>query len=91
MGTIGARKARTIIDHAQHVLGIELLCAAQAADFGEVDKLGKGSKAAYDLVRERVDFMENDVVFYPEMDKTFEMVKSGELLDRVEKVVGELK
>lgn len=28
MGTIGARKARIIVDHAQHVLSIELLCAA---------------------------------------------------------------
>ena len=90
MGTIGARKARTIVDHAQHVLSIELLCAAQAADFREVEKLGKGSRAAYDLVRESVDFMENDVVFYPEMDKTFEMVKSGKLLDKVEEVVGKL-
>ena len=90
MGTIGARKARTIVDHAQHILSIELLCAAQAADFREVEKLGKGSRAAYDLVRESVDFMENDVVFYPEMDKTFEMVKSGKLLDKVEEVVGKL-
>lgn len=90
MGTIGARKARTIVDHAQHVLSIELLCAAQAADFREVEKLGKGSRVAYDLVRESVDFMENDVIFYPEMDKTFEMVKSGKLLDKVEEVVGKL-
>ena len=55
-----------------------------------MEKLGKGSRAAYDLVRESVDFMENDVVFYPEMDKTFEMVKSGKLLDKVEEVVGKL-
>lgn len=91
MGTIGARKARTIVDHAQHVVSIELLCAAQAADFGDIEKLGKGSRVAYDVLREKVDFMENDVIFYPDMDKSFEIIKSGKLLEKVEQVVGELK
>lgn len=91
MGTIGARKARTIINHAQHVVSIELLCASQAADFGEVDKLGKGTKEAYDTLRSKVDFMENDVIFYPDMDKSFELVQSAQLLENVEKVIGELK
>ena len=48
MGTIGARKARTIVDHAQHVLSIELLCAVQAADFGSPQILGIGSKEEID-------------------------------------------
>lgn len=91
MGTIAARKARTIVDHAKHVISIELLCAAQAADFREPEKLGKGPKEAYKALREKVKFMENDVIFYPDMDKAFELVASGELLDRVEKVVGVLK
>lgn len=91
MGTIGARKARQIVDHAQHVISIELMCAAQAADFGAADKLGLGAREAYKVLRENVTFMENDRIFYPDMDKSFEVVKSGELLDRVEAVVGELK
>ncbi|RVU55621.1 histidine ammonia-lyase [Anaerosphaera multitolerans] len=91
MGTIGARKARTILNHAQHVISIELLCAAQAADFGSIEKLGKGSREAYNTMREKVDYMENDVIFYPDMDKAFELVEKHELLDRVERVVGELK
>jgi len=32
MGTIGARKARTILKNVRHVLAIELLCAAQGLD-----------------------------------------------------------
>ncbi|NMW85667.1 histidine ammonia-lyase [Peptoniphilus sp. AGMB00490] len=91
MGTIGARKARTIVNHAQHVVSIELLCAAQAADFGDIDKLGKGSRVAYDVLREEVGFMENDVIFYPDMDKSFEIIKSGKLLEEVEKAVGKIK
>jgi len=91
MGTIGARKARTIVNHAQHVISIELLSAAQAADFGDVKLLGKGPKEVYKVMREKVNFMENDVIFYPDMDKAFELVESHELLERVEKVVGKLK
>ena len=90
MGTIGARKARTIVNHAQHVVSIELLCAGQAADFGNVDDLGVGSKIAYDILREKVDFMENDVIFYKDMDKSFEIIESGELLERVENKLGKL-
>ena len=48
-------------------------------------------KEAYKVLRENVTFMENDRIFYPDMDKSFEVIKSGELLDRVESVVGELK
>lgn len=91
MGTIGARKARTIINHAQHVVSIELLCAAQAADFGDVEKLGDGSKTAYKVLREDVDFMLDDLIFYPLMDKSFEVIESGKLLEETEKVVGKLK
>lgn len=90
MGTIGARKARTIVNHAQHVVSIELLCAGQAADFGNVDDLGVGSKIAYDILREKVDFMENDVIFYKDMDKSFEIIESGELLEKVENKLGKL-
>lgn len=91
MGTIAARKARKIIDHAQHVISIELLCAAQAADFSDVKKLGDGSMEAYKTLRNEVDFMENDVIFYPDMDKSFELIKNETLLKNVETVVGKVK
>lgn len=91
MGTIGARKAKTIIDHAQHVISIELLCAAQAADFNNINDLGEGSKIAYHCLREMVDFMENDVIFYPDMDKSFDIIKTGKLLEKIEEKLGCIK
>ncbi len=90
MGTIAARKARTIVDHGMHVVSIELYCAAQAMDFGDPSNMSEGTKEAYDALRERVDYIENDVIMYYDMDKSFELLESGELLDRVEKVVGPL-
>ena len=90
MGTIAARKAATIINHAQNVLSIELICAAQAADFKGAGKLGKGTKAAYDAVRREVTFMETDRAIYRDMRKIFKLLKDGDILNAVELAVGKL-
>jgi len=91
MGTIASRKAATIIDHVKSVLGIEIICAAQAVDFKDKEKLGKGTKAAYETLREKVTFMEKDRVIYLDMDAAMKLVGEGTILSNVEKAVGELK
>ena len=90
-GTIAARKARTIVNHAFHVLAIELMCAAQAADFKGKEKLGKGSRLAYDAAREKVTYMEHDRALYPDMDALYDVVSSHALMERVEQALGDLK
>ncbi len=90
MGTIAARKAREIIRHVQYVLGIEWMCAAQAADLKDCGKLGKGSKQAYLALREAVSFMEKDRVLYQDTDMAVQLIAEGKLLRAVEKAVGEL-
>ncbi|MDW7660507.1 MAG: histidine ammonia-lyase [Bacillota bacterium] len=91
MGTIAARKAREIIKHCQYVLGIELLCAAQAADFRNASRLGQGSSEAYKVLRKQVTMMVADRIIYPDMDKAANLIASGELLSRVEGIIGQLK
>ncbi|MDF2676829.1 MAG: histidine ammonia-lyase, partial [Bacillota bacterium] len=91
MGTIASRKAATIIEHVKSVLGIELICAAQAVDFKDKEKLGKGTKAAYDTLREKVTFMENDRVIYLDMDEAKKLVGEGIVLANVEKEIGTLR
>ena len=39
MGSIAAKKLRAILENAQHVLAIELVCACQALEFVERRKL----------------------------------------------------
>ena len=92
-GTVAARKARTIIDHAFHVLSIEWLCAAQGADIrgDAAGRLGDGGKVAYAYLRESVPYREKDVAFYYDMDLAFEKIVNRGLLDTVEQAVGELK
>ena len=92
-GTIGARKARQIIDHSFHVLSIEWLCGAQGADIrgNAAQRLGDGTKIAYGFLRESVPYCEKDIAFYYDMDKAFGQISSGKLLERIEKTLGELK
>lgn len=90
MGTIASRKAAVIIEHAKSVLGIELICAAQAVDFKDKEKLGFGTRAAYDTLRSEVSFMESDRAIYIDMDKAKRLVGEGVVLSNVEKVVNNL-
>ena len=46
-----------------------------------------GSKAAYSKVRESVNFIDNDVVMYKEIDKVTDLVRSGALAEAVEEKV----
>ncbi len=87
MGTISARKAYTITKNTLTVLGLELLCGAQAIDYRGSHKLGIGTKIAYDLVRKIVPFIDDDVVLYKQQDKCIEIVTNGKVLETVEKAV----
>ena len=87
MGAIAARKARDIIKNGERVLATEILAACQAIDFRKDFVLGTGSAMVYDKIREKVNFIENDVVMYKEIDKVTELVQSGELVVAVEKKI----
>ena len=87
MGTIAARKGRDIIENVQRVLATEIMAACQAIDFREGFTLGAGTKEAYTIVREHVEFMEKDIVIYPELDKITNLIVSGAIVERVEQKV----
>lgn len=90
MGTIGARKAETIVSHVRTILGIELMSASQAIDLQEKKKMGIGTSAAYKLLRGKIDFMENDRIFYKDQKSAADLIYDGTLVDSVEKMVGML-
>ncbi len=87
MGTTAARKARRVVDNTARVIGIELLVAAQAADFRGSEGLGRGTAAAYRLLREEVDFLEKDRILYPLINRAVDLVAGGRLVEAVEKEV----
>lgn len=90
MGTTAARKALSILDNSQKVLGIELFAASQAISFRDEKKLGKAATAAYKHIRKTVDAIDQDIISYIEMNKFDAMVKSAELNVTVENAIGNL-
>lgn len=90
MGMNTALKNFQILDNANGILGIEFMAAAQALDFREYT-FGNGVTKAKEVVRKYVDFLDIDRPLYPDHNKMKELVKSGEILEEVEKVVGSLE
>jgi histidine ammonia-lyase len=91
MGWTTALKTRQIIDNAQAVAAIEMMAGAQAIDFRAPLKPSKGVQAACDVIRKYVAHLDEDRPLYGDINKLKEVVESGEILEAVEKAVGELK
>jgi histidine ammonia-lyase len=90
MGMNTAIKNEQILDNAYGVLGIEFMAAAQALDFREFTP-GAGVQAARQVIRKYVDHLDEDRPLYPDHTRMKVLVKSGEVLVEVERVVGELE
>jgi histidine ammonia-lyase len=83
MGTIGARKATTILENTRKVIAMELFTAAQAIDLQEEKKLGKYTKKAYDKIREYVPFIEKDEIMYTHIHTMEDLIASDELFEAI--------
>ncbi len=90
MGTIAARKCRTIIEHSEAVIAIELLCGCHAIDLLTRGKPGRGTAAAYAGCREKVPVLDRDRELSIDMATMTALVRSGEIVRRVEEAVGPL-
>ncbi len=90
MGMNTALKNFQILDNAYGILGIEFMAAAQALDFRDY-KFGKGTTIAHKTIRKYVDFLDVDRPLYKDHNTMKELVKSGEILEAVEKEVGSLE
>lgn len=90
MGMNTAIKNFQILDNAYGVLGIEFIAASQALDFRDY-KFGAGTTKGREVVRRYIDFLDIDRPLYPDNTRAKELVKSCEILEEVEGVVGSLE
>jgi histidine ammonia-lyase len=84
MGLTAGLKLRQIAANVEHILSIELLCAAQGIDFrrkalGAEKRLGNGTAPAYALIREGAPFIEADALLQPLMAYVHGLVADGKL------------
>ena len=90
MGTIAARKAGQVLENVKQVAAIELLSAAQALDLFTNLKPGKGSLAAYKVIRRHVKPMKRDRELAPDIATVAALIDNDEILKAVEKITGPL-
>ncbi|NPA89850.1 MAG: aromatic amino acid lyase, partial [Chloroflexi bacterium] len=94
-GPVAARQARRVLRNLEGILALELFAAAQAIDFrrrdlGEHARLGRGTRAAYALIREHVPFIPSDTPMYPYIERMKALVRSGQLREHVEKAIEDM-
>lgn len=90
MGMNTALKNGQILDNAYGVLGIEFMAAAQALDFREFTP-GQGTRAARETIRKHVAHLHVDRPLHSDHNAMKALVKSGEILEEVEKAIGKLE
>jgi histidine ammonia-lyase len=77
MGVTAAQKAMQILENVEYGVAIELLCAAQAIEFHNSEKLGKGTKTAYSTIIKTVPTLEKDRVSSENREEVRQTVKNG--------------
>ena len=94
MGTIAIRQCREILDNVEHVLAVEMLCAAQAYDLLTGTRqleAGEGTRVAYRVIREKIPFLDEDRILADDIAAMVSLIRSGALLQAVENAVGLLQ
>lgn len=89
MGATAALKLRQVAENLEHILALELFCAAQAVDLrrksiGGDKRLGVGTRDVYQRIRDTVPFIESDQYMKDHIDAVIDIVRefetSGEVL-----------
>ncbi len=90
MGSIASTKCYQILRNAQAVVAIELICSAQGIDFHEPLKCGKGTGAAYELIREHIPHLTGDRILYDDIQTSLDLIRENKILESVENIIGKL-
>ena len=80
MGSIGGRKALSVIENVEKILAIELICAAQSFDYHKPLKSGKVIDAVHHFVRSKISHAEEDRVFSNDIEKAIDIIQSKAIL-----------
>lgn len=90
MSPTAGLKARAILRNTRRVVAIELICGTQALDIRGPNKCGRGARAAYKKIRQRVAMVRQDRPLAGDIEAVTEMISDGSLLKAVESSVGPL-
>ena len=91
MGTIAARKFKSIVNNAENVVAMELLSASQALDMLGGLKPAAGVLAAYECIRTRVPYADKDRIFSLDVKEISKLIQSNQLLTSAVNKSGQLE
>jgi len=69
MGMTSALKLRQVLENVEHILAIELLCAAQGLDYLAPLRPGRGVRLAYERLRALVPTLTEDRILAPDVER----------------------
>ncbi len=88
MGMTSANNLVRVLDNVEGALACELLGALAATDFRRPLKSGAGTQAAYDVARVCIAPWTEDRVPAPDIEAARELIRSGALVDAVQRATG---
>jgi histidine ammonia-lyase len=77
MGMTGALKLRQIVEHAERIVGVELMCSAQGLEFRRPLQASCEVERAHEVVRTIVPKLEQDRVLAPDIEAMAAAVRNG--------------
>ena len=91
MGVTSGRKLHEVLRNVKACLAIEFLCNTQGLDLLRPLKTTSALEEVYNLVRSKVDPIDEDRVFNHDIDSITAMISNFSILDVVEKSLGDLQ
>ena len=91
MGTIAARKAKKVLENAENILSMELLCAVQGLGLLMPLKASGVLLKVYDYISKEVPFAKRDRVFSDDIEKIKIMIKDLSLNNMIAENIGALE
>jgi histidine ammonia-lyase len=87
MGTIAARKSKQILENAEKILAMEILCATQGLDMLKPLEPSGVIKEVLTFVRTKVPFAEKDRVFSDDIEAIRSMIAKREINQVINKTI----
>src|SRR2546421_998493 len=79
MGMTSAMKLRQIVELAEHITAIELICAAEGLEYRAPLQPGRGVKKAHEIIRRRVVRLAADRAMSSDIESIVQATRDGEL------------
>src|SRR5690625_536642 len=77
MGTIAARHAYQMLQNTRNVLSIEFICAMQAVEYRNIEKMSKPTRKFYEEGRETVPTIIKDRIFSVDIQRNYKWLQTS--------------